>query len=613
MCVVVDPVPPSLAVDTGTTRLSLANANILRDAIGKLTALTSSASSMKQYNKVVVTKVIGELSSILPGSQETNATSPAMITPLSSKVIQKQFDFVRTSHADDRDAEVSNWIASHYMGTHQVDFCDVVQNLLRLRRSAAKSIKPIDPLAVEEQERLAHEIQGLSVRDEVEQRMDTLGDWDFDVFDLDEATNGKPLVVTMKYLHTRLAWNEKLRMPIRNLVHFFTQIENTYNSESPYHNAVHATDVVASVYYWSKSRVFQRHARPLDIMLMIVAAACHDVGHPGFTNSFLVSSESELAAVYNNKSVLENFHASTALTFLKQPENDILVGVSRQERGEALDSLISMILATDMSMHMEQYEKMTTLGAHLRERDNEMVTLDAGAPMDTTGDGSSTVPSRSQSLSQSQSASSPDAPVPLSNAERQTLLDAALHTADVANPAKQNKMALEWAHRFLEESYRQGDMETQIGLPMTPCYDRLQPLEKRCQLGFIEWVVEPQFKAWAELLPDVSQPCLDHVADNKLYWQQQPDPGHPIKISKKGRNSVLLAAKRMNPNVQLQAVGGRSSDAGVSEEAVLNLKRMTKRLSDNVLLLNRNKRKSPPSLPMSINKDLLAVTAAHHR
>ncbi len=39
---------------------------------------------------------------------------------------------------------------------------------------------------------------------------------------------------------------------------------------------------------------------------MLIASVCHDLDHPGVNNKFLVATNSELALLYNDRSVLEN-------------------------------------------------------------------------------------------------------------------------------------------------------------------------------------------------------------------------------------------------------------------------------------------------------------------
>lgn len=52
---------------------------------------------------------------------------------------------------------------------------------------------------------------------------------------------------------------------------------------------------------------------PLDEATSLIAAAAHDVDHPGRSSAFLSNSDNPLAILYNDVTVLEMHHAS--LTF----------------------------------------------------------------------------------------------------------------------------------------------------------------------------------------------------------------------------------------------------------------------------------------------------------
>ena len=67
----------------------------------------------------------------------------------------------------------------------------------------------------------------------------------------------------------------------------------------------------------------------LELMAMLFAAAIHDAEHTGTTNDFHVSTQSPLAILYNDKSVLENHHLATAWKILKK--DNILVPLADDE------------------------------------------------------------------------------------------------------------------------------------------------------------------------------------------------------------------------------------------------------------------------------------------
>jgi len=68
-----------------------------------------------------------------------------------------------------------------------------------------------------------------------------------------------------------------------------------------------------------------------ELFAVILGAIIHDFQHPGRNNAFEVATQSPLAINYNDISVLENHHLASAFRLLKDPETDILSGMTAQE------------------------------------------------------------------------------------------------------------------------------------------------------------------------------------------------------------------------------------------------------------------------------------------
>ena len=93
----------------------------------------------------------------------------------------------------------------------------------------------------------------------------------------------------------------------------------------------------------------------------IVSCLGHDAGHTGYTNRFLIETRSPLALTYNDKSPLENMHASTLFSVLwaqSEPDTDITKNLSREECKMFRRYCIQMILATDNGNHEKVIKKM---------------------------------------------------------------------------------------------------------------------------------------------------------------------------------------------------------------------------------------------------------------
>ena len=70
----------------------------------------------------------------------------------------------------------------------------------------------------------------------------------------------------------------------------------------PYHNMVHAADVLQSMHAILKlGGLSSGYADPLTTLACYLAAVIHDLGHLGLTNDFLVNTANLLAIRYNDR------------------------------------------------------------------------------------------------------------------------------------------------------------------------------------------------------------------------------------------------------------------------------------------------------------------------
>ncbi|CDQ93701.1 unnamed protein product [Oncorhynchus mykiss] len=58
-----------------------------------------------------------------------------------------------------------------------------------------------------------------------------------------------------------------------------------------------------------------------------------------------------------------------------------------------------------------------------------------------------------------------------------------LHTADISHPSKPWGLHSRWTKALMEEFFRQGDREAELGLPFSPLCDRNSTLVAESQIG----------------------------------------------------------------------------------------------------------------------------------
>lgn len=83
---------------------------------------------------------------------------------------------------------------------------------------------------------------------QMEQSLLTASSWDFDVFQLDGATNGKPLSALAFFLFSQAGLIKAFNMPTSQLIRYLMAIEEGYSDDNQYHNRRHAADVLQSTH-----------------------------------------------------------------------------------------------------------------------------------------------------------------------------------------------------------------------------------------------------------------------------------------------------------------------------------------------------------------------------
>jgi hypothetical protein len=303
--------------------------------------------------------------------------------------------------------------------------------------------------------------------------------WEFNVFDCDCTSRGRPLFAVGFTVFERLA---HILPDIDNetMMNFLTAVEAGYN-DNPYHCNLHAADVVQSVYYFIARGGLAGFLRPIDVLALVIAAAVHDYGHLGVSNAFLVATAHPAALRYNDSSPAEANSVAKTFELLANPLTDVLSGFAPDERHYLRETIIELVIATDLKHH---FSLMPRFQARLKAGAFDLITHQL--PMD----------------------------------DRLLLMQFALKMADVGNPIKPLPLYHGWTDRCLAEFYLQGDAERCLGLPISASSDRFNPDPTLCQVNFINVIVHPLAEALFAALP-LLQPLLAYPERNRACWENR--------------------------------------------------------------------------------------------
>ncbi len=111
----------------------------------------------------------------------------------------------------------------------------------------------------------------------------------------------------------------------------------------------------------------------LDCLSFIIAAACHDLGHDGFTNTYHVNAITRRAIDSNDVSVQESFHVSELFRILRDPNYEFTHVLTTDEFKIFRKRVLGIILATDMARHVADLSQLNGLLSDSQIKDGENI------------------------------------------------------------------------------------------------------------------------------------------------------------------------------------------------------------------------------------------------
>jgi hypothetical protein len=301
-----------------------------------------------------------------------------------------------------------------------------------------------------------------------------IGEWSFNVFEHSEAE----LLGIAKHIFVHLGILSTVSVTEDVLEHFLVAVKELYK-DNPYHNWRHAVDVLQATFWFITHCCDNFYLTSLELLSLLVSALCHDVGHPGVSNGFMVASASDLALAYNDQSVLENFHCTTTFRLiLNDPTCNLLSSLSPHQFAEVRKSIIACILATDPASHFEVASKLAMVVADSRSWD------------------------------------------PACSDQRVLFMKCIIKMADISNVARMwDRGAFEWATRINTEMFAQGDREKKMGLDVAAFLDRDQTTVAKNSLNFIDLLSAPFFYSLGQLHRAFADEVVATLSKNRIIWE----------------------------------------------------------------------------------------------
>ncbi|XP_064618264.1 high affinity cGMP-specific 3',5'-cyclic phosphodiesterase 9A-like isoform X2 [Liolophura sinensis] len=264
-------------------------------------------------------------------------------------------------------------------------------------------------------------------------------------------------------------------------------VQENYRN-NPFHNFRHCFCVTQMMYGMIHlCKLWEKVSRE-DLGILLTAAVCHDLDHPGYNNTYQINARTELAIRYNDISPLENHHCAVAFQILSNPECNIFFNVDKDTFKRIRSGMTMLILATDMARHAEIME-------NFKEKLNTNFDYQNKEHLDT-------------------------------------LKMVLIKCCDISNEVRPMEVSEPWVDCLLEEYFNQSDREKMEGLPVAPFMDRDKVTKPTAQIGFIKFVLIPMFETVGKLFQQIEDTMVEQLRSALRRYEEMKSENE--KQQKKG-------------------------------------------------------------------------------
>ncbi|KAH9120857.1 hypothetical protein LEN26_010939 [Aphanomyces euteiches] len=299
--------------------------------------------------------------------------------------------------------------------------------------------------------------------------------WDFNVFVLDTPLAQLDFVC---HLSAHFDLHSQFGLSQTQMGLFFADVQAGYDlpPSSPvtrlYHTFLHAVDVMQSVAVFLKGFEGSQYVQPIAAASLLVASLCHDIGHLGLTNQYLINSGHPLTLEYRNP-VLESMHTARTMALIKH--HGFLKHLQVHESLRISKTIARCILFTDVSIHSDLLRKVKALPRQSAVYEDEASVVYCGF---------------------------------------------LLHAADICNPAKAWPLATKWTSLIMSEFFEQGALERAEGIVVSAFRNADLINTSEIQANFVQLMLQPTLSLLSNLLP-LAAPLLDIAEANRIRWENE--------------------------------------------------------------------------------------------